>query len=126
MRIHSEDCDAPMPVAADILDELEAVSLPARQNIIPSNSDMLASMWIRLVKISDTLGNILRIHYRANGPNPSMADLDRYAEELRNCAPKDITWNDGNEMLCVHGYQLDLFYQCVSSTHSIIFVLTVY
>lgn len=120
MRIHSEDCDTPMSVATDIMDELEAVALTARQRFIPSNSEVLASMWIRLVKISDTLGNILRIHYRANGPNPSMADLGRYAEELRNCASEDIPWSDGNEMLCVHGYQLDLFYQCVSSTHPII------
>lgn len=118
MRIHSEDCDAPMPVSADILDELEVVAFPAREKFIPSNSDVLASMWIRLVKISDTLGNILRIHYRANGPDPSIVDLDRYAKELRKFTRDDIAWDDGNEMLCVHGYQLDLFHQFVFSNHS--------
>jgi len=120
MRIHSEDCDAPMPVAGDILDELEAVCIPARELFIPADSHVLASMWVRLVKISDTLGSILRVHYRASGPDPSVEDIDKYAMELQGCAHEDNFSYGMSDALCIHAYQLSLFHQYVSSRQSII------
>ena len=121
MRIHSEDCDAPMPVPRDILGELEAVCTPARELFIPADSGVLASMWIRLVKISDTLGSILRVHYRASGPDPSFEDLDKYALELQGCAQESNISYDMSDALCIHAYQLNLFHQCVSSLQPIIY-----
>jgi hypothetical protein len=114
MRIHSEDCDTPLPVAQDILDELESVSTPARDKFIPLDSGVLAKMWIRLVKISDILGGILRLHYRANGPTPCIRDMDRYAAELQDCFREELLSEDMSDILRGQAYQLGLFHQCVS------------
>ena len=76
MRIHGDDCDMPMTAAGDITEGLEGISIEAKRKYIPSDSGTLAQFWIRLVRISTALGNILRFHYRANGPKPSVEDIE--------------------------------------------------
>jgi hypothetical protein len=115
MRIHHEDCDTPMPVVWDILDEVENISIPAREKFIPADTEMLARMWIRLAKISDTLGGILRVHYRVNGPEPNVQDIDRYAAELHDCSQQEPVADSTNNILRLHAHQLELFYQYVPS-----------
>ncbi|KAK1238144.1 hypothetical protein MKX08_002723 [Trichoderma sp. CBMAI-0020] len=111
MRIHSEDCDTPFPVVKDILDELESVSSSGSAKFIPTDSRALAEMWIRLVKICDTLGNIVRVHYRVNGIIPTMAEIDKYAKELQALAQDDVISGDSSEELSIHAHQIDLLYQ---------------
>ncbi|UKZ55988.1 hypothetical protein TrVGV298_009812 [Trichoderma virens] len=111
MRIHNEDCDTPLPVVEDIMNEIESVVGRARSNFIPSESRALAEMWIRLVRICDTLGNILRVHYRVDGMVPTIAEIDRYANELQALAQDDAISIDSSESLSIHAYQIDLLYQ---------------
>ncbi|KAM0263713.1 hypothetical protein ACHAQJ_001027 [Trichoderma viride] len=111
MRIHNEDCDVPIPVAEDVLNELESVAGPGRTKFIPADSTALAEMWIRLVRICDTLGNILRVHYRVNGIVPSIAEIDKYAQELQALAQDDVVSDGSSEGLSIHAYQIELFYQ---------------
>lgn len=113
MRIHSEDCDTPFPAADDVLNELEAVTSPGSVKFIPTDSRALTEMWIRLVKICDTLGNIVRVHYRVNGIIPTMAEIDKYAQELQALAQDDVISGDSSEELSIHAYQIDLLYQFV-------------
>jgi hypothetical protein len=112
MRIHDEDCDITMPLVDDILNELGTISVRARAQFVPADSEMLAQMWIRLVKISTSLGRILRVHYRVNGPNPDVEDIDKYAEELQDCAQREILSDNANDILLLNAYQLEMFYQC--------------
>jgi hypothetical protein len=111
MRIHHEDCDTPMPGADDILDDLRAMSTPVRDKFIPAEWEMLAHMWLDLVKISATLGGILRVHYRTNGPKSLGEDIDKCAEELQYCRPSTVLVNNTSDIVRLHGYQLDLFYE---------------
>jgi hypothetical protein len=111
MRIHHEDCDVTMAVDEDVLSDLDGVSDQARIKFIPSESGALAGMWVCFVKISATLGSILRVHYRANGPSPEVEDVNKHARELEACAPKGIILEDPSDVLRLHAYQLDLFYQ---------------
>ncbi|KAM0512121.1 hypothetical protein ACHAPE_009169 [Trichoderma viride] len=111
MRIHSEDCDTPFPVVDDVLNELEAITSPGSAKFIPTDSRALTEMWIRLVKICDTLGNIVRVHYRVNGIIPTMAEIDKYAQELQTLAQDDVISGDSSEELSIHAYQIDLLYQ---------------
>lgn len=113
MRIHSEDCDTPFPVVEDVLNELESVTSPGSAKFIPTDSRPLAEMWIRLVKICDTLGNILRVHYRVNGIVPTMAEIDKYAQELQALAQDEVVSGDSSEELSIHAHQIDLYYQFV-------------
>ncbi|KAL7794297.1 hypothetical protein V8C37DRAFT_409332 [Trichoderma ceciliae] len=94
MRIHNEDCDTSVPVVEDVLDELESVTDPARSKFLPTESRALAEMWIRLVRICDTLGNILRVHYR-----------------LQALAKDDVVSDRSSESLSIHACQIDLLYQ---------------
>ncbi|KAL7929726.1 hypothetical protein V8C35DRAFT_314642 [Trichoderma chlorosporum] len=111
MRIHNEDCDTPLPAVDDIMNELESVVDRARSNFVPVESRPLAEMWIRLVRICDTLGNILRVHYRVNGIVPSITEIDRYAKELQALAQDDAVSAESSESLGIHAYQIDLLYQ---------------
>lgn len=113
MRIHSEDCDTPLPVVEDIMNELESVVGRARSNFVPVESRALAEMWIRLVRICDTLGHILRVHYCVNGGIPSITEIDRYAEELQALAQEDAVPADSSESLTINAIQIDLLYQFV-------------
>ncbi|PNP55992.1 hypothetical protein THARTR1_03929 [Trichoderma harzianum] len=113
MRIHNEDCDTPLPVVEDIMNELESVVGRARSSFVPVESRALAEMWIRLVRICDTLGNILRVHYRVNGVIPSITEIDRYAQELQALAQDDAVSVDSSESLSINGIQIDLLYQFV-------------
>ncbi|KAM0444353.1 hypothetical protein ACHAO4_010252 [Trichoderma viride] len=111
MRIHGEDCDTPFPVVEDVLNELESVASPGSAKFIPTDSRALTEMWIRLVKICDTLGNIVRVHYRVNGIIPTMAEIDKYAKELQALAQDEVISGDSSEELSIHAYQIDLLYQ---------------
>lgn len=113
MRIHNEDCDTSIPVVEDILNELESVVDRARSKFVPIESRALAEMWIRLVRICDTLGNILRVHYRVNGILPSITEIDKYAQELQALDQDDAVSADSSESLSIHAYQIDLLYQFV-------------
>lgn len=111
MRIHSEDCDAPMATSEDILTELEDIDASVRNSFVPEDSTALATMWTRLVKISEALGGILRLHYRTTGPEASISDLESYADELQRCDGDDIVGENMSDNLRIHKYQLDLFHQ---------------
>jgi hypothetical protein len=114
MRIHDEDCDTPVPSIEDILNELKTLSTQARDRFIPSDTERLAKMWVRLVNLSAILGKILRVHYRVDGPKPSTADIDKYSEELRNCTEEPDYWSNTVEHITlIHAYHIELFYQCV-------------
>ncbi|RFU27236.1 hypothetical protein B7463_g9113, partial [Scytalidium lignicola] len=111
MRIHQEDCDIPMPEAEDILSSLNTIPVQTREKFIPSDSEMLAKMWINLVEISATLGRILRIHYRVNGSKPAPEDINNSAKELHYCRPLEILGEDASDLLRLHSYHVELYYE---------------
>ena len=111
MRIHHEDCDVPMPVAEDILQELNSVSVSARDKFVPRESALLAQMWIRFVRISSSMGQIMRLNYRVSGPKPGTDEVDRCAEELDTCAQNDMALDGVSDLVRLHWYQLEMFYQ---------------
>jgi hypothetical protein len=111
MRIHHDDCDVHLPREEDILNNLETVPPETKNKFIPSESKALAGMWINLVEISSSLGKILRIHYRVNGFKPTFDDINASAEELRACKPREDHTNSASELVLLHGYHVDLFYE---------------
>jgi hypothetical protein len=111
MRIHHEDCDLPEPGSDDILVNLAAVPSKTRSKFIPPDPEALAKMWVKIVKISDNLGRILRIHYRVSGPRPVFEDVDTSMEELRKCRPQSSFGDDASDSVLLHAYQVELFYE---------------
>jgi hypothetical protein len=111
MRIHHDDCDVPLPREEDILNNLETVPPETKNKFIPSESKALAGMWINLVEISSSLGKILRIHYRVNGFKPRFDDINASSDELRVCKPREDHTSSASELVLLHGYHVDLFYE---------------
>ncbi|KIW35301.1 uncharacterized protein PV07_02004 [Cladophialophora immunda] len=111
MRIHHEDCDVPMPTAGDVLFDLQQIPNDYLEKFIPLKYEPLAAMWVRFVHTSHALGNILRAHYRVKGPRPSLEAVDTLAEELQECALHDQLPDDSSDLLRMHAYQVELFYQ---------------
>jgi hypothetical protein len=111
MRIHHDDCDITLCGPEDILNNVEAIPPQTRDKFIPSKSDILARMWIDLVKISAALGKILRIHYRVNGPKPNLEDINTSMEELRSCRPQDVLRDNPSDILLLHAYHVELFFE---------------
>jgi hypothetical protein len=111
MRIHHDDCDISLPCSEDILDNLRTIPSQTREKFTPVESDALAQMWIDLVKISASLGKILRIHYCVNGPKPTIEDINTPYEELRSCRPRKGLRDDASDLLLLHAYHVELFYE---------------
>lgn len=111
MRIHHEDCDVPMPVAGDILLDIQQVPSYDRQKFIPTDHEALSSMWVRLVQISGALGDILRAYYRVTGPRPSVETLEGLADNLQGCVSHEPLTDGCSDRFQVHTYQVELFYQ---------------
>jgi hypothetical protein len=115
MRIHHEDHDIAMPGLECILDDLGAITVQAKKRFIPFNWEILANMWLDLVKGSVILGGILRVHYRANGPKPVGKDIEKCAEELQLFRTSSVPVDNTSDILRLHAYQLELFYELVVS-----------
>jgi hypothetical protein len=111
MRIHHDDCDVPMPTAEDIVNNLDTIPVHIRGKFVPAESEILSKMWINLVEISATLGHILRIHYRVNGPRPLVEDLHNSAEELRHCRLGETIQDNASDLVRLHEYHVQLFYE---------------
>jgi hypothetical protein len=111
MRIHHDDCDIPLPRPEDLLSDLGAIPNQARTKFIPAESEVLAKMWISLVKISASLGKILRIHYRVNGSKPTVEDITASHEDLLSCKPREPLLDSASDLLLLHGYHVELFYE---------------
>lgn len=110
-RIHHEDCDIAAPIADDVLNNLVAVTDKTRKRFIPPDSAALADMWISLVRISDNLGKILRIHYSVKGPRSNIEDVDASAQELRSCKPQLDFEDNTSDSVLLNAYHIELFYE---------------
>jgi Fungal specific transcription factor domain len=111
LRIHHDDCDIPLPGFEDIINDIQATPAQTRAKFIPTESEVLAKMWINLVRISDSLGKILRIHYLVNGVKPSIGEIDASYKDLRACKPQEALTNNVSHHLLLHGYHVELFYE---------------
>jgi hypothetical protein len=100
-----------MPGVDDVLKNLHNIPRQTSDKFIPQNSETLARMWVNLVEISHALGKILRIHYRVNDPNPTVGDVNNCAEELRHCKPAQRLHEDSDDLLRLHAFHVDLFYE---------------
>ena len=114
MRINLEDCDVPLPCSDDITKELDAISVAVRERYMPYPSEAAAGLWLRLVKMSVALGNILRIHYRHKGPLPSVVDIEKSEEEVKECALNSDETQHNNPIMQVFAYQIQLYYEYIS------------
>ena len=116
MRINPADCEVPMPTVEDVIQELEAMSTQIKQTYIPVDSEWLASLWVKLINISNLLGTIISVFYKPKNSLPSRIDLEQYEVDLKKLAVcVDMTARRGHISI-LHTYQYQLFYELATQS----------
>lgn len=89
LRINLDDCDVPEPVAADLL--CDTTDLPQQVPAIytPSDLPQLAEDWVKLIRLSKMLGDVLALWYRPVAPAPKLQQFEALEAE----ALLFRTWN---------------------------------
>jgi hypothetical protein len=77
-RIHSDDCDVPVPQVPDILAEISDLPPELQHDYVPSELPALTELWINLLHLTTQLEEVLLMNYSKsmNG----IYDLDEPSE----------------------------------------------
>jgi hypothetical protein len=62
-RVHSDDCDVPVPSASDVLAEISDLPPELQHNYMPSDLPTLTEMWINLLHLTTELEQVLIMNY---------------------------------------------------------------
>jgi hypothetical protein len=111
MRINLEDCDVPWPLSDDIVIELDNISQDIRDRYIPYQPNIVGDLWHRLVKISSALGDVLRMHYKINGSNLEILEIESCQAKIERLAFGNEENYSSHPNMQLFAYQLQLFYQ---------------
>lgn len=88
MRINTEDCDVPMPCVGDITDDFAHLPFNVWTRYVPSDIDLMADHWIKLLTLSNILGRILAVNYRPKVLKPTFAQVQHFETEIGECSPE--------------------------------------
>lgn len=110
MRIRNDSHDLLMPTHEDVHSELHQLKEQTFTNFISNDSSSMTEMWLRMVRISDGLGDVLQLHYRIKGPEPSMEEVDQLSHHLDELKLRDKL-DKYNDFLKAHGLQIELLYE---------------
>ncbi|KAJ6789457.1 hypothetical protein PWT90_00258 [Aphanocladium album] len=110
MRIRNDSHDLSMPTRSDVLSELRQVDSQAFAKFISEDASSLTDMWLRMVQISDILGDVIQLHYRIKGPDPSMEEVNQISRQLEELKLGSALGEGGGD-LHIHGLQIELLYQ---------------
>ncbi|KAM3513224.1 hypothetical protein MY11210_003090 [Beauveria gryllotalpidicola] len=110
MRLRSDSHDLARPTRNDVLSELKQVNPEARSEFILEDVSILAGLWLRMVRVSDALGDALQLHHRVKGPEPSMEKVDQLLYELDEVEFAYSPSSDDDDVH-VHTVQVEMLYQ---------------
>jgi hypothetical protein len=90
MRINLRDCTMPMLTAEDVVTESAKIPLPVKARYIPVKPDWLASLWVKLAKVSELLGTIINIFYKQDAMKPDKQDMEKQKTSSSYGLPGDV------------------------------------
>lgn len=88
-RINLDDCDVPMPMVDDVIQELENLPQGAYTAFMPVEMPRLATYWIILLKLSRLLGTVLSMNHQARDPRASSVEIRAMEDEILQCTLPD-------------------------------------
>lgn len=117
MRINIEDCDVPLPTTDDVSDELETLSESIKDSYLPFTPTAVGKLWCRLVQVSVSLGNLLRVHYSIRGPLAGVEAIEASQQELDQCGGSSLESAEhlGHPFLQVFDAQVLLFLEAAKA-----------
>lgn len=111
LRINLDDCDLPMPSAADLLGDAAELPASITSAYIPNDLPELADYWIVLIKISKLLGEILALSYKPSGSSPTLQQFDSLQTELLQFRIPSRPGHEQSRLAIFYIYHLQLHYQ---------------
>lgn len=110
-RIVLNDCDTPMPTAADVLDDTSSISQVTSTAYLPSDFAQLAEYWVMLVYLSKLLGATLTMNYQLLGPTPTLHQVEALENEILQCKVPEQYEPGLSRLAIFYMYHLQLHYQ---------------
>ena len=111
MKIQLEDCDVPMPGPEDVTTELKDVPGHVMDEYLPGRQDILAALWIKLVKLSKALGTMIQVLYRQQQVEPDLEIVKQCEYEMLQCALSDEEKAEIDPTTNFHVHHFQLFYE---------------
>lgn len=85
MRVHSEDCDVPLPSVIEVFGE-DVASLPVEvSKFLPPDLIHLSEIWINFLELSLLLEKVLTRYYRPRCSPPSLPQIHSDENEILSC-----------------------------------------
>lgn len=116
VRINLNDCDMPMPSAADLLSSVDGLSQEIVDAFLPGDLQQMAQYWVLLIKMSKVLGDVLALNYRAFRPRPLLEQVEALESEIMQCRPPDKYELGLSRPAIFYQYHLQLHYQALLIT----------
>ncbi|KAM3440338.1 hypothetical protein NHJ13734_003356 [Beauveria thailandica] len=110
MRLRSDSHDLATPTPEDVLWELRRVNPEARSEFILENESSLAALWLRMVRVGNALGDVLQLHHRVKGPEPSLEKANQLLSELDQVGYAYSPSSDDDDVY-VDTVQVEMLYQ---------------
>ncbi|KAF4771948.1 hypothetical protein HAV15_011122 [Penicillium sp. str.  len=111
LRINLDDCDLPMPSAADLLGDVAEIPASITSAYFPNDLPQLANYWVILIKLSKLLGEILALSYKPLGASPTLQQFDLLKTELLQFRIPDRPGHGQSRLAAFYLYHLQLHYQ---------------
>lgn len=113
MRIDLNDCNMPMPSAADVLSDVDGIPPSTAAAFIPFDLPRMAEYWVALIEMSKVLGSVLKLNYQKLRPTPSVSQVETLEAEVLRCKPPDQDEPELGRPAIFYVYHLQLHYQFV-------------
>ncbi|OBT66017.1 hypothetical protein VE03_03230 [Pseudogymnoascus sp. 23342-1-I1] len=111
MRISLEDSDTTPPSTCDSDVLSPGLISDASPKYLPEELSHLFEMWLDLVRLTVSLGNVLLKNYKAKGIKQSRADIDRCEMEIRASHRTCPRSNNQSRILASHIHQFKLYFE---------------
>lgn len=111
LRISLDDCDQPMPSAADLLGDVAELPASITSAYIPNDLPQLADYWIVLIKLSKLLGEIIALSYKPSGASPTLEQFDSLKTNLLEFRIPGRPGHEQSRLAAFYLYHLQLHYQ---------------
>ncbi|KAJ5175308.1 uncharacterized protein N7482_001185, partial [Penicillium canariense] len=89
LRINLNDCDTPMPLVAELLNDVVGIPESTLTEFVPGDLSRLASYWVTLIELSKQLGAVITMNYKAIRARPVIQQFESLEEEILKCQLPD-------------------------------------
>lgn len=113
LRIDLNDCDTPMPLVTDMLDDLAGIPESTSTDFLPKDLPRLASYWVRMIELSKQLGAVITMNYKTIRAKPTIQQFETLEAEILKYELPDPYESGLVNLVRFHLFHVHLHYQWV-------------